>query len=292
MTRVLHFQPDRILISRAEEYLNNPGLILNDRERGINCLLKAIRLVDPDMRRKIVVLLGSLGSEDVIDPLYEILIDPDEPDELREEAAININVLGPFLRSPGPRTEKLIRLVEHGCHEERALAIVALGWEGNHAAVDTLCRCLDDSSEEIQELSVFSLCSIGESSMLDILAERLESASLDQRRAILYSIWRFRDRALDVERIYRRELEDGDRRLKTDVLIVFGELEKRVNHSDIYLDYLHDADSRIRAIALERLGSVGGISTDTAISFLEDPSMEVKRAAIHILQMKKDEKKI
>jgi hypothetical protein len=56
--------------------------------------------------------------------------------------------------------------------------------------------------------------------------------------------------------------------------------------------YLDDDNPMIRAIALEKVGLAGGISREMAISFLDDPSMEVKRAAMQILQREKNEKKI
>jgi HEAT repeat protein len=265
MTNVLDFRPDRIILNRAEQLVNNPDLLLKDRERGVPCLLRALKLGDIDLRRKIIILLGSFAAEEIIWPLYDILKDESEPCELREQAAIHINVLGPFLENQRLLAKRLLRLLSDEEHDTRVLAIIALGWEGNHAAKQPLTECLYDVSDEIQEVAILSLCNIKDSRILDILITRMHSASFEQRRAILYSIWRFTDRAEEILSIYRNELEHGDMRLKLDVMILLGELDNMDKQADIYWKYIGDENPRIRTIALERLGKLGHITTEEAI---------------------------
>lgn len=279
---------DRIL-SQAKAYLTTPERVIAEKERSIPLLLKALRLSkNIDLRRDILLLLGSFAKEELYWPLYEIMSDPEEPDEFKDQAAIYLGVIGAFLDDPQMLVRKLVNNMETGEHDTRVRSIIALGWEGNLAAVLPLIECIYDPDQEIQEVAVNALCNLKDGRVVRLLAERLKNCSIDQKRAILFNLWRFKDREEDVLEIYRNEIESGDPCLRHDLLNLLGQMGCHDGHADFYYSLLTDSDDKIRAIALERLGMLRKISPDDVLPFLDDTSMVVKRVAMKILQCAND----
>ena len=275
---------DRIL-AQAKAYIASPGLIITEKERSIPLLLKALKISgDIDLRRQIFFIIGSFAKEKLYWPLYEIMSDSDEPDEFRDQAAIYLSVIGTFLDDPQALVRRLTADLESGEHDTMVRAIMALGWEGNITAALPLVECIYDSDQEIQEVAVNALCNLKDSRVLKLLAERLKNCSFDQKRAILFNMWRFKDRQDEVAAVYRKEVESGDIALRFDILTLLGQMNNQAEHIDLYHSLLHDPDDKVRAIALELLGSLKRLQAIEVLPFLDDPSMVVKRAAMKILQ--------
>jgi hypothetical protein len=112
----------------------------------------------------------------------------------------------------------------------------------------------------------------------------MQHCSPDQKRAILFNLWRFKDKQKEVTEIYRKELEQGESSLKLDILILLGQLNNHRSHEEVYRSFLKDPNPKIRALALERLGAMKSIELEHVLPFLDDPAMEVKRTAISIVQ--------
>ncbi len=272
------------VINHAKCYIDNPGLILKERHRAIPLLLKALKAGDISLRKQIILLLGSVAKEEIYWPLYEIMKDEKEPDELRDQAAIHLAVIGPFLDDPQALIRKLMNDISSPDREVRTRAIVALGWEGNLSAVLPLIECIYQPDQEIQEVAVNALCNLKDSRLIGLLADRLKTCSFDQKRAILFNLWRFKDKEDEVAAIYKKELETGDPALKLDVLILLGQLDVRPENEQVYRELLRDRSAKIRALALERLGELNVLSQEEILVFLDDNSMDVKRAALVLLQ--------
>jgi HEAT repeat protein len=274
---------------QAKACLATPARVIAEKERSIPLLLKALRLSrDIDLRRDILLLLGGFAKDELYWPLYEIMSDPGEPDEFRDQAAIHLGVIGAFLDDPQLLVRKLVNDIETGEHDTKVRSIIALGWEGNLAAVLPLIECIYDPDQEIQEVAVNALCNLKDSRVVRLLAERLRNCSFDQKRAILFNLWRFKDRCDDVSAIYRNEIESGDPGLRLDLLTFLGQMEGQDGHAAFYHSLLMDEDDKVRAIALERLGMLKKITPDDVLPFLGDTSMVVKRAAMKILQCEND----
>jgi HEAT repeat protein len=288
-SRVLPFNARERILSQARAYIGDPALLLTEKDRAVPLLLKALRIGDPKLRQEIILLLGSFAKEDIYWPLYEIMHDPKEPDELRDQAAIYLSVIGPFLDNPRTLAKRLIEDLKNPDTDIRVRAIIALGWEGNRGAVLSLIECLYDPDEEIQEVAVNALCNLKDSRVIGLLVDRMSQCSIDQKRSILFNLWRFRDRQKEVTEIYRKEFEQGDPSLRLDILILLGQLDNQIDHKELYHSLLKDPNPRIRALAIERLGNMKAIEIEEVLPFLDDPSMEVKRAAIGIIQ---DSKKV
>ncbi len=269
--------------------MDNPGLILEDRRRAIPVLLRALRAGDIDLRKQIILLLGSVAKEEIYWPLYEIMKDGNEPDELRDQAAIHLAVIGPFLDDPQGLVRKLIGDISSESREIRTRAIMALGWEGNLSAVLPLIECMYEPDAEIQEVAVNALCNLKDSRLMGLLADRIKTCSFDQKRAILFNLWRFRDKEDEVASIYKEELKSGDPALRLDILILLGQLGARPENEDVYRELLGDRSAKIRALALQRLEELGVLNQEELLSFLDDNSMEVKRTALAILQKIKEQ---
>ncbi len=290
---IINFDVKQRLIHQANLYIKNPHLVLENRERAISILLKALRIGDIDLRRQILLLLGSFAKEKVVWPLFQIMCDENEPDELRDQAAIHLGVLGAFFSDPQSLNRRLISILEDEQEDKdlRVRAILALGWEGNIHAVLPLINCLYDPDEEIQEVAVNALCNLRDSRVVRFLGGRLKNASIDQKRTILFNLVRFTDKQQEVKSIFLEELEAGSADLRLDVLILLNQLGAGEEDIEIYKRYLNDKDPRVRALVIERLGELKALTIDEVISFLDDPSMNVKGVALKILESLKDKHK-
>lgn len=284
MRPVIPFDSNQRLLEQARYFIENPGRILEQRERAVSLLLRAMKAGDLDLRKEILMLLGSIAKEKIYWPLYEILKDESEPDEFRDQAAIHLAVIGPFLDDPQSLNRRLVNDIAEGDPDLKARAIMAIGWEGNLAAVLPLIECMYEPEAEIQELAVSALCNLKDSRVMGLLADRIKNCSFDQKRAILFNLWRFKDREDDVAAIYKAELESGDSVLRLDILILLGQLENRPENEGIYRELLRDKSAEVRAMALERLVELNCLEHDEVIPFLDDSSMKVKRMALMILQ--------
>jgi len=287
MRPVIPFDSNQRLLEQARHYIENPGRILKEREKAVSLLLKALKAADLELRKELLMLLGSIAKEEIYWPLYEIMKDKEEPDEFRDQAAIHLAVIGPFLDDPQALNRKLISDIADTDPDLKARAIMAVGWEGNLAVVLPLIECMYEPDPEIQELAVSSLCNLKDSRLMGLLADRIKSCSFDQKRAILFNLWRFKDKEDEVAAIYKAELESGDRVLRLDILILLGQLDIRPENEGLYRDLLKDKSAEVRAMALERLAELDCLETEELLPFLDDSSMKVKRMALMILQARK-----
>ncbi len=284
MRPVIPFDSNQRLLEQARQYIENPGRILKEREKAVSLLLRALKAGDLELRKELIMLLGSVAKEEIFWPLYEIMKDDTEPEEFRDQAAIHLAVIGPFLDDPQSLNRKLIADIATGGPDLKARAIMAIGWEGNLTAVLPLIECIYEPDMEIQELAVSALCNLKDSRLMGLLSDRIKSCSLDQKRAILFNLWRFKDKEDEVASIYKAELESGDRVLRLDILMLLGQLDIRPENEGLYRQLLSDDSAEIRAMALERLAELDCLDPEDVLPFLDDSSMKVKRMALMILR--------
>ncbi len=280
---IIAFDVKERLLRQAHIYINKPHLFLENRDKAVGTLLKALRYGDLELRRDILFLLGSFAKEEVIWPLFQIMCDPSESDELRDQAAIHLSVLGAFLSDSQTLNRRLLALLDEDDRDLKVRAILALGWEGNIHAVLPLIDCIYDTDEEIQEVAISALCNLRDSRVVRFLGDRLLNASLDQKRSILFNLIRFTDKNEEVRALFLRELEHGSPDLRLDALILLNQLKDSDADIEVYRRYITDNDPRIRALALERLGELNAINPKEASSLLDDPDMRVKTAALKVL---------
>jgi HEAT repeat protein len=284
MTSIVSFDSQKCLIAQAKKYISNPELVINEKDRAVPLLLRALKLKELKLRREIMLLLGTFAKEDIYWPLYKIMQDPEEPDELRDQAALHLSAIGPFLNDPQALIRKLIMDLKSLDTDVKIRTILALGWEGNMRAALSLIECLYDLNEEIQEVAVCALCSLNDSRVIGLLIDRMQHCSLDQKRAILFNLWRFKDKQERITEIYKKELEVGEPSLRLDILMLLSQINNNSSYKEVYRSFLKDPNPKIRALALEGLGVTDSIDIENVLSFLDDPSMEVKRIALRIVQ--------
>lgn len=235
-----------------------------------------------------MLLLASFAKPEASWIFYEMIKNESEGEEIRNNASIHLSVVGPFLKDPQPLVEKLLNDLESPDADLRLYATFALGWEGNHQAAIPLIGRLYDSDIRVQQNAVNALCNIRDDRILNMLLERLEHGPEEQKRAILFNLWRFYSKREEVKNVYLKYLEHENAEMRFDALVLLGPLEEDENFVEVYRKCLRDNDQRIRKLALERLSENSGSllpETREEISVLvDDPDMEIKRLAMNILK--------
>ncbi|MDP4855815.1 MAG: HEAT repeat domain-containing protein, partial [Desulfobacterales bacterium] len=266
----------------------DPKRFLEEREQAVPLLLKALKHADRGLKSRIVLLLGGFAGEDIVWPLYRLLTDPGEDEEVRHDAAIQLSVTGSFLRQPQALIDQLVAALKNTDPTVRAGAAFALGWRGNAAAAIPLIELLYDPDVQVQQAAVNALSNLQDDRILGLLLDRLNHAPLEQRRSILYNLWRFSDRLETVTEVYLRILDHTEDELRVDALVLLGMIGGMKHHLPAYRKFLKDTNARIRELAYKELA---GLTPQELVAFrsdieagLSDPEAKVKRAALKAFQ--------
>ncbi|MDL1958539.1 MAG: HEAT repeat domain-containing protein [Deltaproteobacteria bacterium] len=285
---VIDFKPTERLLEKAGSYIKSTELFLEERDEAVPLLLKALKHADHKLKHKIMFLLGSFAKQEMAWPLYRIMTDPDESEEIRHFASIQLSVISTFLKEPQPLTDQLLEDIKSPDPELRINAAFALGWEGNAEAAIPLIELLYDSDIDVQATAVNALSNLRDDRILSLMLERLEHGPLEQKRSILFNLWRFYSRREEVVSVYLRYLDHENADLRFDALIVLATMTETIEHIATYRKCLKDKDARIRALALKELNEVNTKDLlelrDEFRDMLSDPDMEVKKAAMKILK--------
>jgi Fe2+ transport system protein B len=105
--RVIKFDSKERILQKARSYVESVETFFDESDRAIALLLKAMKLADRDLKREIMLLLGSFAKEAVVWPLYDLMTDPSESEEIRHDAAIQLSVIGPLLKNSQPLVDRL-----------------------------------------------------------------------------------------------------------------------------------------------------------------------------------------
>ncbi len=288
MDNIIKFDPREKILGKAKRYVEDEAVFLEDMEKAIPILLKALDFGDERLKSEIIFLLGSFAKEEAAWPLYRILADPSQEEEIRRDASIQLSVIGPFLKDPQPLVERLIRDLESSDPELRIHAAFAAGWEGNSRAAIPLIERLYDGDQRVQQTAVSALSNLRDDKIINLLLERLEHGPLMQKRAILLNLWRFYSKKEEVVQVYLKHLDHGNADLRFEALALLGIVSSVEKQFEAYRKCLKDPDDRIRGLALRKLAEEGGsqlkeIKEEIAV-LLDDPDMNVKRAALETLK--------
>jgi HEAT repeat protein len=283
-SNVILFQSRARLQKKAQGYVEDPKRFLEEREQAVPLLLKALEHADRSLKSRIVLLLGGFAGEDIVWPLYRLLTGPGEDEGVRHDAAIQLSVTGSFLRNPRALIDQLVIALKSTDPIMRAGAAFALGWRGNVTAAIPLIELLYDPDVQVQQAAVNALSNLQDDRILSLLLDRLNHASLEQRRCILYNLWRFADRREAVTEVYRRILDHAEDELRVDALVLLGMVGGIKHHQEAYRKLLKDKNERIRELAYKELD---GLTSQELVAFrgdievgLADPEARVKRAAL------------
>jgi HEAT repeat protein len=289
MKNVIEFDSKHRVLERARKYVESVELFLEEGDQAVSLLLKALKHADKDLKREIMLVLGTFAKEKVVWPLFDMMIDASEDDELRYDAAIQLSVVGSFLKDPRVLVDRLLEEIQSSDVGRRLHATFAVGWAGNIQAALPLIERLYDSDSRVQEAGVNALCNLRDDKILKLLVDRLEHGPLQQKRVILFNLWRFSSREKEVVQVYRKYLEDESAELRFDALVCLGRMTDVRQHLELYRKCLKDEDDRVRELALKRVAGEGGEAVLQSLraeieTLLNDPDMKVKKAALEALK--------
>jgi HEAT repeat protein len=287
--RVIAFDSKRRIIDRARKYVESVELFLDEEDHAVSLMVKALKHADRDLKREIMFVLGTFAKERVVWPLFDMMADPSEDEEVRYDAAIQLSVIGPLLKDPEPLVDRLLEEIQSSDVERRLHATFAIGWKGNVRAALALIERLYDGDSRVQETAVNALCNLRDDKILQLLLERLEHGPMKQKRIILFNLWRFSSKKNEVKEIYRKYLEHESAELRFNALVCLGPIGDVRQDVEVYRKCLKDNDERVRELALKRLAEEGGEAILRSLraqiqSLLNDPSIKVKKAAVKALK--------
>ena len=287
--RVIELDPKERVLEKARKYAESIELFLEEEDQAVSVMLKALKHAGRELKREIMLVLGSFAKEKVVWPLFDMMSDTSENEEVRHDASIQLSVIGPLLKDPQPLIERLLKEVESADAERRLHATFAIGWEGNVQAALPLIERLYDSDSHVQGTAVNALCNLRDDKILKLLIDRLEHGSLEQKRVILFNLWRFSSREKEVTEVYLKYVEHENPELRFDALVCLGPMTQVRQHGETYRKCLKDKDERVRELALKRLAEEGGEAVLHSLraeieTLVNDPDIKVKRAALEALR--------
>ena len=290
---VIEFEPKERILEKTKKYIESVESFLDDGDKAVHLLLTALHYADRKLKREIMLVLGSFAKEQVVWPLYDTMTNSLEEEEVRHDAAIQLSVIGPFLKEPQPLVDRLMKEIESSDVEQRLHATFTIGWEGNFQAAIPLIGRLYDTDPRIQQTAVNALCNLRDDRILELLVDRLEHGPLEQKRTILFNLWRFDSKGERVTQVYLKSLEHEDPDIRFDALVCLGPITKVQDHLEAYRKCLKDKDSRIRELALKRLSEEAGTSVLELLrgeieGLLHDPNMKVKKSALKFLRKNRE----
>ncbi|NIO08978.1 MAG: hypothetical protein GTO40_13565 [Deltaproteobacteria bacterium] len=292
MERIIKFEPRERVLARAKKYVKSVDRFNQEWDQAFPLLLRALKHADRDLKWEIMCVLGTFAKEEVAWPLYDMMLNPEEKSEVRHDAAVQLSVIAPFLKDPKPLATRLLDELAKSDPERRLHATFALGWKGNVTAAIPLIERLYDADLKVQQAAVTALCNLKDDRILGLLMDRLSHGPMEQKRTILFNLWRFNSKRSEVTKIYLKYLNHEDSELRFDALVCLRSMTQIPGYVEVYRKCLKDADRRIRGLALKRLGEEGKQTDHEELkeeigALLQDPDMGIKEAALSILRKRK-----
>jgi HEAT repeat protein len=290
-SNIISFDRRKRLLKKARRYVASVETFLEDTPKAVATLIDALPIADDPLKQDIILLLGSHAKEEVADPLYELMIDSRQSEEIRHAASVQLSVTCSFLADPTALVDRLLNELNSSDAQRRRNAAFALGWEGNDRAAVALIECLFDPDTDVQQTAVNALSNLRDDRVLDLMLDRLAHGPLEQRRAVLFNLWRFTSQQERVRSVYMSYLAHPDDGLRFDALVLLGRVGDPADLVEVHLRMLADADARIRRLAVERLQRFPGPGTaevdDRVRERLRDTDARVRQAAVRFFGIEK-----
>jgi HEAT repeat protein len=285
---LISFEPKARILEKAQAYIEDVPRFLEERERAVPILLRALKMADRRFKRRIILLLGGFAKREIVGPLYAIMKDPVEDEGVRYDASVQLAVTMPFLSDAQPLIDALLADLKSDDPELRANAAFALGWEGNVQAAIPLIELLYDPAVPVQQSAVNALANLRDDRILNLLLERLTHGPHEQKRSILYNLWRFYSKREAVIGVYQHYLKTEDDELRFDALVLLASMAEPAEFLDIYRNCLKDRDPRIREQALREMEAFDPsrlASLEEEIRpLLKDVEPKVRQAAVEVFK--------
>ncbi|MGH7926665.1 MAG: HEAT repeat domain-containing protein [Candidatus Binatia bacterium] len=287
--QVIQFDSKARILAKAKQYVESVETFLADQEQAVPIMLRAMKHAEPEFKREIMLVLGSFAKEEVVWPLYDIMTDPLENEEIRHDAAIQLSVIGSLIKDSQTLVERLLQQIESPDALHRLYATLAAGWRGNFQAATSLVGRLYDDDSRVQQAAVNALCNLRDERILELLVDRLKHGAADQRHSILLNLWRFDSKGDRVKEVYLDCLQHEDPDVRFDALLCLGPITDIREHVEVYRKCLRDDSEKIRELALRQLVEEAGedvlksLRADVEVA-LNDPDVQIKKAALQILK--------
>ena len=275
------------LVDKAIQYLDDYEITSNCPEQAISILIKALNLVDRQIKHRIISVFGSHNIPELVWPLYQLMRNEQESEDIRHHASVQLNLLAAGLEDPSELIALLSEDLNHPQPFTRALAVFALGWEGNLSVAIALIEKLYDCDPEVQQAAVDALTNLGDQRLFPFLVERLENADMDQKKVILYNLANFTDHHSQVIDIYHQYMGHDDPEIRCDALAVIGSIAASEEFIVAIQRGLKDPNRQVKTLCLENLYDFSTeelLSLSSEIAALtSDPEPAVRKAAKQLL---------
>lgn len=285
--KVIPFNSKQRIIEKAIQCLDEYELSLDCPDNAVSVLVKALRIADRKLKHRIISLFGNLNIPKLVWPLYELMVNEDESEDVRHHASVQLNLAATCLKDPQELIDRLSNDLNHPQPFTRALAVFALGWEGNLIAAIALIEKLYDSDSEVQQAAVDALTNLGDQRIFPFLVERLEYAPVDQKKVILYNLAGFTDYYDQLIDIYSKYMDHEDPELRCDALAVMGSIAASEVFMAAIQRGLKDPHRQVKTLCLENLtdfsaDELSSIHSEIA-ALTSDSEPTVRQAAKKIL---------
>ncbi|MGA6925863.1 MAG: HEAT repeat domain-containing protein [Desulfosarcina sp.] len=278
-------RPERLL-KKARFYSKDMDHFLADPSGAVTVLLNVLPHADSALLLKLIPLLGYAGKDRVLWPLYRLITDATTDEAVSRSAAIQLGLAASLSDDTADLRDKLIENLNHPDPMVRSCCALALGWEGNVVAVDSLMAKLPDPDRDFQTAVVTALSSMGDESVFERLTARLEKAPRDEQRNILLNLWRFSTKRPWVEQVYLKCVKTLPSDLRLDALAGLAMISITPAILDAYRSLLADADPRIRLQVLESLSATDPTRyqalKEILAGLVKDRDSRVRQAAIRL----------
>lgn len=275
------------LLNKTRGYLRNMEAFLSDASGAVSILLDTLPHADTALVLKMLPLLGYAGKDRVLWPLYRLVTEVSVDEQVRRSAAIQLGLAASLSDDPARLKSELIENLNHADASVRSGCALALGWEGNGSAVNSLLVHLQDPDRDVQAAVVAALSSVGDRRVFDHLVDHLESGSLEEQRIILLNLWRFSEKTPGVEVVYLDRLDRLTSDLRVDALSALGMLPLTTAILEAYRRLLTDENPRIRYQVIENLAAIDPADYALLSAHLQilvaDKNDRVRQAAIRLL---------
>jgi HEAT repeat protein len=290
-TKVVKLPTAKRMLDQAKVFLNDLELFMQKRREAVPVLLRAIRFANRETRHKIILLLATFAKQSAAQPLYRLMTNPREDEDIRRDASIQLSVIFPFLENPQPFIDGLLGRLQDPDPEMRENAAFALGWEGNHQAALPLIELLYDADAGVQQAAVNALSNLRDDRIFRLLIDRLENGAMEQKRSILYNLWRFDSKKEEVVEVYRKYLGHESQEMRFDALVLLGTICAAGEILQDCRQCLEDSSAKIRTLALKKIGETGPETCNRLRHeiepLLQDTDSGVIQAAIQALRIQR-----
>jgi HEAT repeat protein len=252
---VLPFNRSNHLLKKAQALLENKDLYFSDPQQGVTCLLDALPYCQPSMMLKILPLLGYAGKDRVLWPLYRLIINPEQNDQVRFSSAVQLATAASQSRDPSAVTALLIDCLDYPQSSVRSSCAIALGWDGNTIAVNHLLHHLTDNDRDVQAAIVTALSAIGGLQVYNQLTDRLRTGTIEEKRSIVLNLWRFMEKMPQVKDVYLNYIDQIEAELKVDLLTGVGMIPLSEKIISVYRSLLSEKDVDVQFQVLKNLST-------------------------------------